>query len=101
MGNEIAPLALDKMPALTAQVSLDAVKAEMRRMHWCCRAARPLSFNALRQTMCDIARKLDQEQQQLSLCVSRMLLDADEFAMQSYSRVYSKTEEFQERAAQG
>ena len=85
--NEIAPLMLECLPALTAQHSLDAVKVEMRKVQW--DDTRSLSFDVWRRTMSDICCMLDQEQQQRFLCTSRMLLDANEFAAQRFHRKHT------------
>jgi len=90
--NDIAPLVIVRMPSLMKHYSLAAIKNEMCKWNSNVNeksCARGPSFAEWLCEMREMVRALDKEYQQHNLCESRMLFDANEYAVHSFRRKHT------------
>jgi len=82
--SDIAPLVIARMPALTMHYSPDKIKNKMFKWKEC-----SPRFDEWLCEMRETIRALDEEYQQYNLCESRMLFDANEYAVHSFRRKHT------------
>jgi len=88
--NDIAPLVIARMPSLMAHYSLDQIKNEMCK--WTgIRSEKSCSpsFDEFLCEMREMISALDEEHRRYNLCESRMLFDANEYAVHSFRRKHT------------